>query len=290
MYNRRTFIKQFAAVGVLGCMPAAVFSEGDSDRSIQLLVRGDDLGKNFGRTSGIIKAYKEGIITSASIMPTSAYFEEAARLCKENAKLTVGIHIAVLDGTQRPVLSPDEVSSIITPLGYFYDNAEQLERASPNTEEIEKEIRAQLEKARKSGIEFCYMEPHRGVPGFVRDMVIRICREQKLLFGDPVDGSLYGFTQIKLMQESWPNTEMPDGQIIYYAPPPFDLQKQQFFFDALNSLKPGRWMTAVHPGIGEPERESVTELLCSAEAKKIIQEKNIKLISYYDLWKSEFGK
>jgi hypothetical protein len=49
-------------------------------------------------------------------------------------------------------------------------------------------------------------------------------------------------------------------------------------------------MAAVHPGMGEPERESVTELLCSVKAKKIIKDKNIQLISYCDLWKSEFGK
>lgn len=250
MNNRRTFVKQLAAVGVTGFMPTAVFSGEDSDESILLLVRGDDLGKNYGRTLGIIRSHKEGIVTSASLMPTSDFFEEAVRFCRECRTLTIGVHVAVLDGTQHPVLSPEEVSSIVTPLGYFYDNAAQLEQAGPNVEEIEKEIRAQLEKVRKSGIDFCYMEPHRGVPGFVRDLVIRIARENKLLFGDPVEDSLYGFTQIKLMQESWPNSKMPDGQVIYYAPPALDLQKQEFFFENLNSLKPGRWMTAVHPGKG----------------------------------------
>ncbi len=67
-------------------------------------------------------------------------------------------------------------------------------------------------------------------------------------------------------------------------------EQQQLFFDRLTNIKPGKWFTNVHPGLAGPERASVTELLCSPKTKEIIKMKNIQLVSYYDLWKEEFGK
>ena len=49
---------------------------------IKLLVRGDDMGNSHEVNMAIIKAYKEGIVTSASILPGSSHFEEAVELCK----------------------------------------------------------------------------------------------------------------------------------------------------------------------------------------------------------------
>jgi len=46
----------------------------------------------------------------------------------------------------------------------------------------------------------------------------------------------------------------------------------------------------MHPGLVAPQRTGVTELLCSLKTKDIIKEKNIQLVSYYDLWKEEFGE
>jgi len=263
-----------------------------AQESIRLLVRGDDMGKSYGRTLGIIKAYKEGILTSASLMPNSAFFVESVRLCKENPGLAVGIHITLAGTRQRPVLSPEEVPGLLTPRGFFYENSRQWESAEvfPKAEEIEKEIRAQIGKVRASGLHFVYLDWHRGVPPVVEEIIHKICREQQLVFGQDFDGSIYGYPSVRLVRESWPNMELPDGQRVYYAAPALNEEKQQSFYEALNGIKPGRWMTAVHPGLADPERTSVTQLLCAPETMEIIKKKNIRLISYYDLWEEEFSE
>ena len=46
-------------------------------KPIRLLVRADDMGISFDVNLAVIKAHKEGILTSASIMPGSVFFEEA---------------------------------------------------------------------------------------------------------------------------------------------------------------------------------------------------------------------
>ncbi len=261
-----------------------------SQEPIKLLMRADDMGKTYCRTMGIIKAHKEGIITSASIMPTSAYFEESVKLCKENPNLAVGIHLSIADITQRPVLSPELIPSIVAPNGFFYENTAQLTAVKPKIEEIEKELRAQIGKARATGLNFVYLDWHRSVSQEVQDLILKICKDEKLIYGQAKDGFVYGYKWSSLTQESWPKYELPDGQTAYYAAPALNEARKQTFFNSLNNLTPGKYLVAVHPGSWEPERSSMTELLCSPKTKEIIKAKNIRLVSYYDLWVEEYGK
>ncbi len=294
MTNRRKFIKQVAAVGVAGSMPTVLFSVNKTAQPIRLLVRADDMGNSWGRTLGIIKAYKEGIVTSTSIMPPSQFFNESVMLCKANPSLTVGLHITLLATRTRSVLSPDIVPSILTPNGFFYESLDELNNANPKVEEIEKEIRAQIGKARASGLHFVYLDWHRAVPNEAMEIMMKICKDQKLIYGQDnhprhIGENMYGFIRIPFMPESFPSKILPDGQRTYYSAPALSQDEQQLFLDRLNNLQPGQWEGVVHPGLAEPNRASVTELLCSPETKEIIKRKNIQLVSYYDLWKKEFG-
>lgn len=286
MTFKKTYTKLIAIIIALFYFSSMAFSQ----ETVKLLMRADDMGKTYGRTKGIIKAHKEGIITSASIMPTSAYFEESVKLCKENPTLAVGIHISIADITQRPVLSPELIPSLVTANGFFYENTAQLEKAKPKIEEIEKEIRAQIGKARATGLHFVYLDWHRSVSPEVQDLILKICKDEKLIYGQAKDGFVYGYKWTSLVSESWPRQELPDGQTAYYAAPAFDETKKQTFLNSLNNLTPGKYIVAVHPGSAEPERNSMTGLLCLPETKKIIKEKNIRLVSYNDLWEEEYGK
>jgi predicted glycoside hydrolase/deacetylase ChbG (UPF0249 family) len=268
-------------------------NDAGSNTTIRLLVRMDDMGNTYGRTKGIIKAFKEGILASAGIMATSQFFEESAQLCKENPGLAVGIHLTLLGTRIRPVLSPEIIPSIVTPEGFFYETIDQLNKANPNVDEMEKEIRAQIGKVRATGLHFVYLDWHRAVPPAAVEIIEKLCREEKLVYGQDYNRgnkSAYGYILIPLMPETWPTQKTPDGQTVYYAAPAFTDEQKQSFFDGLSELKPGRWMLMVHPGLGEPQRASVTELLCSPKTKEIIKMKNIQLVSYYDLWEEEFGK
>jgi predicted glycoside hydrolase/deacetylase ChbG (UPF0249 family) len=289
MINRRNFIKQVAAAGIAGSMPSALFARQSSAQPIELLIRGDDMGKNYGRTLGFFKSFKEGVLTSASIMATSVYFMESVKFCNENPKLAAGVHSVIIDGTQRPVLSPREVPSLVDPRGFFWDTDEQFKAANPKFEEVDKEIRAQVEKARSAGLKFVYVDNHRG-GAIVDDVIIQICKGQKLIYGRDYEGKLYGYKRVSLLKgERFPHQELPDGGRAYYAAPALTEEEKQVFFDNLSALKPGKWITVVHPGWADPNRASTTELLCSPKTKEIIQKKNIRLVSYRDLWNEEFG-
>ncbi len=53
----------------------------------QLIVNADDFGASEEVNEAIIRAYKEGVLTSASLMVTGDAFEQAVRLAKENPGL-----------------------------------------------------------------------------------------------------------------------------------------------------------------------------------------------------------
>ena len=55
----------------------------------ELIINADDFGLSTGANRAIIKAWREGILTSTSLMVTGEAFEEAVSLARENPGLQV---------------------------------------------------------------------------------------------------------------------------------------------------------------------------------------------------------
>jgi predicted glycoside hydrolase/deacetylase ChbG (UPF0249 family) len=254
-----------------------------AQQPIKLIVRADDMGYSNDIGHAIIKAHKQGIVTSASIMPASHFFDEGVKLCKENPDLAVGIHVAVMGTGLRPVLSPEEVPTLVDDRGYFFDTREELDKANPDPADYEKEMRAQVDKAIRSGLHFVYLDYHMNPPEIVGDILKTICKEQKVVYGQDFKGSQNGYTWVYNEFESWPSMILPDGAIAYYDIVPLPDEKKQMFYDLLENLKPGILILAVHPGLSGKERSEVTAMLCSQKTKDIIKKKHIQMISYSDI-------
>jgi hypothetical protein len=62
----------------------------------RVIINADDFGMSAEVNEAVIRAYKEGVLTSTSLMVTGAAFEQAVTLAKENPGLAVGIHRAVV--------------------------------------------------------------------------------------------------------------------------------------------------------------------------------------------------
>lgn len=61
-------------------------------KTIRLIVRGDDMGYTHSGNEALIKCYREGIETSIEVLVPSPWFTEAVKLLKENPGVDVGIH------------------------------------------------------------------------------------------------------------------------------------------------------------------------------------------------------
>lgn len=64
----------------------------------RLVVNADDFGRSSSINAAVIRAHREGILTTASLMVNEPACDEAVQLAKENPGLGVGLHLTLLCG------------------------------------------------------------------------------------------------------------------------------------------------------------------------------------------------
>ncbi|HYS44667.1 MAG TPA: ChbG/HpnK family deacetylase, partial [Geobacteraceae bacterium] len=83
----------------------------------ELIINADDFGLSSGANRAIIKAWREGVLTSASLMVTGEAFDEAVALARENPGLQVGLHLTLVQG--RAALPHGGFPTLIDEQGHF---------------------------------------------------------------------------------------------------------------------------------------------------------------------------
>jgi hopanoid biosynthesis associated protein HpnK len=128
----------------------------------RLVVNADDFGLSHSVNEAVIRAHREGILTTASLMVNEAGFDEAVKLAKENPKLGVGLHLTLLHG--HSALPHDKIPGLVnergefssSPVGvgmkYFFD--------SDLLEQLRAEIHAQFDKFRSTGLMLDHVNGH----------------------------------------------------------------------------------------------------------------------------------
>jgi predicted glycoside hydrolase/deacetylase ChbG (UPF0249 family) len=158
-----------------------------------VVVHVDDIGMSAAANAGAFRALA-GAATCGSVMVPCPAFDEVARAARERPELDLGVHLTLNAEyeTHRwgPVL--DDVPGLVSPDGGMWRTlAEVVEHAT--SEEVERELRAQIEKALDAGIDVTHLDSHMGTVlharfidvyvGLVRDyhlpaLLPRIRREQ----------------------------------------------------------------------------------------------------------------
>ncbi len=111
------------------------------NKQMILSVNCDDFGLSAGINKGIETAYKNGILTDASIMPNAPFFEEAVEIAKKH-NISIAAHINLIRGEMLTGIES-------------YKSVSNLWRKSVIKREknkIEKEIRAQIDKILNTGL------------------------------------------------------------------------------------------------------------------------------------------
>lgn len=130
-----------------------------------LIIHADDMGLAQSVNSATIKAFRENGITSGSIMVPCPWAFEMADYIRKNPGLDVGIHLTLTSEWELfkwdGVTSSDKIPSLLDGNGYFYPSVEAFGKAV-RTEEAEKEILSQIERAIAWGIEPTHIDTHMG--------------------------------------------------------------------------------------------------------------------------------
>jgi chitin disaccharide deacetylase len=256
---------------------------------IELLVRGDDMGVGRSINQACIEAYRNGIVRSVEVIVPGAWFLDAVALLKENPDLDVGVHLCLTSEWERCKWGPlTRAPSLADANGYFRPMTRQRTdfpphtgflEANPEIHEVEAELRAQIEMARRHIANVTHVSAHMGTAVAtpqLRALVVRLCEEYELLYRDETLQSLRGFG----------GSEKSAAQ------------KEADLVRLLEELKPGRWLLVEHPAHDTAEiqamghrgyenvaedRAGVTHAFTSPQVLEVIKRRGIRLISYADL-------
>jgi len=261
------------------------------EKQTKLIVNADDYGFSDSVSRGIIKAYKEGIVTSTTMMANLPTAESAAKYALENPGLAVGIHFVLTAG--YPISSG--VSSLIDLDGkfpksnVFFDKLDTGIDAKFDTnigakvnvdeKEVEKEFRAQLERFLSFGLTPSHFDSHHHVhlTEAVRPVVEKLAKEYNV----PV--------------RCFDSNSGAQKEAAHFIDGFFDeTSTLEHLTQLLKESKDHKIAELMcHPGFVDDnlrsidsycdKREVELEILTSDELKKQIEELNIELISYRDI-------
>ena len=86
----------------------------------RLIVNADDFGLSAEVNAGILRAHRDGILRSASLMVAEPYARAAAELARDNPALDVGLHAVVCRG--RSMLDASRLGAALRAPGEFIDS------------------------------------------------------------------------------------------------------------------------------------------------------------------------
>jgi predicted glycoside hydrolase/deacetylase ChbG (UPF0249 family) len=110
----------------------------------RLIVNADDFGRSAGVDRGIIRAHRDGIVTSTTLMTNAPQAEDAGALARATPTLDVGVHLVLTYA--RPLTDPATIPSLVRADGSFGRPSELLAREIERDEALI-EYRAQFARA-----------------------------------------------------------------------------------------------------------------------------------------------
>jgi hopanoid biosynthesis associated protein HpnK len=130
--------------------------------SRRLIVNADDFGRSPAINEAVIRAHRDGILTTASLMVNESACAEAVALARANPRLGVGLHLTLICG--HSALPPDRIPGLVDSQGNFsagpagagfrYFFQRNLR------EQLRAEIHAQFQKFRATGLPLDHVNGH----------------------------------------------------------------------------------------------------------------------------------
>jgi chitin disaccharide deacetylase len=282
----------------------------------------DDVGMSLDANNGAIESMDNGVATSCSIMMTCPWVPSYFHYLKDHPKTDAGLHLTLTsewkDYRWGPLSGKPAVPGLVDGEGAMWASVEDVVKHA-SADEVEKEIRAQVERALQMGFRPTHLDSHMGTlfatEAFI-ERYVKVGMEYKMPIMFPGGHNTLAADQLKstsadmqmarnvgkaLWQAGLPVID--DLHNTSYAPhlpagvkptsENFRKYKTQFYMDALKSLKPGiTYMimhcikpTEVFPYISDsgPVREGDFLAMTNPELKKYIEKEGIILTTMREL-------
>ncbi len=291
-----------------GERPAVAGPPGSSRRqpagsARRLIVNADDFGRSRSINQAVIRAHREGILTTASLMVNGEAFDEAVELAQQNPTLGVGLHLTLICG--KATCGRMEIPDLVNPAGefsrspvttgtrYFFDRSLRLQLA--------REIGAQFAKFKATGLTLDHVNGHLNM--HLHPTVFELLAARSLE---------WGIHHMRVTDDPFAlNRRLAGGQWLYRASHAFIFGRlarrarrvlarsnirftdhvfgllqnarvdETFIVKLLNVLPRGDSELYSHPSLDEFRHEF--DALVSPRVKAQVQQLGIQLVRYQDL-------
>ena len=132
---------------------------------VVVILHVDDVGMSRSSNLGAIEAVEKGVATSWAVMMPCPWVPEIAAYLRKHPQTDSGLHLALTSEWAPyrwgPVAGKSQVPGLVDPEGCLWRSvAGVVAKASPD--EIEREIRAQVDRAETLGIPMTHLDSHMG--------------------------------------------------------------------------------------------------------------------------------
>ena len=263
-----------------------------------LIINCDDLGLHSAINAAVLEAVRDGVASSCSLMVTPPAAAEALRLLQATPAVPFGIHFTLTrDGPGHrwaPVASAGRVPSLVDQDGLLFTSTDAPRLlAQARLDDVERELRAQLEVVARSGLTATHLDWHVLADGGrpdILELTVHLAREHGLaarVWLEP------GRRAARRRGLAVVDHDFLDSFALNVT------GKADHYVRRLRSLPAGLSEWAVHPAVGEATaadadldwavRRSDHDFLLSSVARRVLDEEGIAVIDYGSLqraWKT----
>ena len=262
-----------------------------------LILHADDLGMAHSVNVASFEALDKGLISSASVMIPTPWITEVAVYARAHPNADLGLHLTLNSEWETyrwgSVESKDKVPSLLDSTGTFPNDVPPL-LAKAKLPEVERELRAQIDRAFALGIKPTHLDSHMGALFATPELTatyMKVARDYRLPF-------LYFRLDPRVPQPPLTDSDIVlDTVIVAGDEVPRD-RWMEFYMNAIASLKPGLSEIIVHLGRDDAELQAVMvnhepygaawrqrdlDVVMSPVFKKALQDNGITLITWRDL-------
>jgi hypothetical protein len=255
-----------------------------------LIIRCDDIGMSHSVNAAAKELLDTGLPVNYSVMFPCGWVPEAVEIMKKYDNVSIGVHLVLNSEWQEykwgPVSGGKAVPSLVDKHGYFFPTRALFEENNPKFEEIETELRAQIERALQTGLRISYMDYHMGTAASTaeyQELLMKLAKEYKIgisrFYGEQDSKSIYSV-----------DPEIKKDSLVSFIK---NLPKEGTYlmvFHIGRTFPEMKAMTDTHPwGLKEMSRHRQAELeaLTSPEFRFVLKKKKVNIVTYDQLLKEK---
>ena len=130
-----------------------------------IILHVDDAGMSFDSDKGVVEAMEKGIASSTSVMMPCPWVPEFVHYLRQHPNVDAGLHLTLTSEWKEyrwvPLSGKSKVPGLVDKEGDFWpDVADVVKHAT--ADEVETEIRSQVERALGMGFQPTHMDSHMG--------------------------------------------------------------------------------------------------------------------------------